>query len=80
VVRLAGGDPWQAALIAANIGDDTDTIGAIAVGMAAACTGFAALPKDKVEQVMQANDLPFIALADDLLALRSRQTAERAAS
>ncbi len=39
VVRLAGGDPWAAAQIAANIGDDTDTIGTIATAMAGACAG-----------------------------------------
>ncbi|MEM7045804.1 MAG: ADP-ribosylglycohydrolase family protein, partial [Pseudomonadota bacterium] len=42
VVQLAKGDPWQSAVIAANIGDDTDTIGAIACAMAGACSGMKA--------------------------------------
>ncbi|WP_292689956.1 ADP-ribosylglycohydrolase family protein, partial [Mesorhizobium sp.] len=33
VLEIAGGDPWQAAVISANLGGDTDTIGAIAAGM-----------------------------------------------
>ncbi|MBL8584640.1 MAG: ADP-ribosylglycohydrolase family protein [Rhizobiaceae bacterium] len=39
VLEVAQGDPWRAAVIGANLGGDTDTIGAIATGMAAACGG-----------------------------------------
>jgi len=70
VVRLARGDPWAAALIAANIGDDTDTIGAIACAMAAACSGMAALPADRVAQVIAVNHLDLAPLVSGLLALR----------
>jgi ADP-ribosylglycohydrolase len=70
IVRLAGGDPWAAALIAANIGDDTDTIGAIACAMAAACEGTAALPADKVAQVVNRNGLDLPPLVTGLLAMR----------
>jgi ADP-ribosylglycohydrolase len=70
VVRLAKGDPWQAALIAANIGDDTDTIGAIACAMAAACTGMAALPLKPLALLRAANTLALEPLARDLLRLR----------
>ena len=73
VVRLAKGDPWQTALIAANIGDDTDTIGAIAVGMAGACAGFGAFPRDRVEQVVRANALDLGPLVDGLLQVRKRR-------
>ena len=73
VVRLAGGDPWQAALIAANIGDDTDTIGAIACAMAGACVGMRAFPEDKVEQVVTVNRLDLGAVVAGLLALRGAQ-------
>src|SRR5690606_14704693 len=37
VLEASQGDPWRAAVIGANLGGDTDTIGAIAAGMAAAC-------------------------------------------
>jgi ADP-ribosylglycohydrolase len=69
VVRLAGGDPWQAALIAANIGDETDTIGAIACAMAGACAGLAAFPADKLARVLAMNRLDLKPLAARLLAL-----------
>ena len=46
VLVVAEGDPWQAAVISANLGGDTDTIGAIATGMAGACVGYSKLPQD----------------------------------
>ncbi len=77
IVRLAEGDPWQAALIAANVGDDTDTIGAIAGAMAGACAGCSVFPDDKVREVRAANDLPVEQVAKDLLGLRARQEQSR---
>lgn len=63
-------DPWDIAIAAANGGDDTDTIGAIACAMAGARGGMAALPAAKIAQLRAANDLPVERLARDLLALR----------
>ncbi|NIA71725.1 ADP-ribosylglycohydrolase family protein [Pelagibius litoralis] len=51
VLSLAEGDAWQAAVLGANLGGDTDTIGAIAAGMAGACGGFSTLPADKVSRL-----------------------------
>lgn len=48
VLKLAGGDAWKAAVIAANLGGDTDTIGAIAGSMAGACAGYRSLPADRI--------------------------------
>ncbi len=73
VVLLAKGDPWQAGVIAANIGDDTDTIGAIACAMAGACGGLSTFPQDKVEKVIAANGLRLGPVADALLAIRARR-------
>ena len=47
-LALAGGDPWRAGLVAANLGGDTDTIGAIAGAVGGACAGAAALPAEAV--------------------------------
>lgn len=77
VVRLAGGDPWQAGLIAANIGDDTDTIGAIAVAMAGACAGLHALPEDSVKQLFHVNHLDLEPLVSALLEIRDMRVANR---
>ncbi len=71
VVRLAGGDPWAAAQIAANIGDDTDTIGAIATAMAGACAGIGAFPRDRVEQVLTLNRLELGPVIAGLLGVRA---------
>jgi ADP-ribosylglycohydrolase len=48
VLKLAEGDAWKAAVIAANLGGDTDTIGAIAGAMAGACAGYDSLPKERI--------------------------------
>ncbi|MDA7965084.1 ADP-ribosylglycohydrolase family protein [Ruegeria sp.] len=71
VVRLAGCDPWKAAVIAANIGDDTDTIGAIAGAMAGACVGRSGIGPKATGPVLAANDLPVDRIARELLQLRA---------
>lgn len=73
---LAKGDPWQAGLIAANIGDDTDTIGAIACTMAGTCVGLSAFPHDKVAKVVAVNRLDLDTVATGLLDIRDRRLAE----
>ncbi|WP_306115591.1 MULTISPECIES: ADP-ribosylglycohydrolase family protein [unclassified Roseovarius] len=70
IVRLANGDPWQATVIAANIGDDTDTIGAIAGAMAGACSGLKSFPPEQVRTIRAANDLPVEDIVRGLLNLR----------
>ncbi|MCO6187617.1 ADP-ribosylglycohydrolase family protein [Rhizobium sp. L1K21] len=52
VLALADGNCWQAAVIAANLGGDTDTIGAIACSMAGACGGYESLPADKIGKLV----------------------------
>jgi ADP-ribosylglycohydrolase len=52
VLKLAKGDAWQAAVIAANLGGDTDTIGAISGSMAGACAGYDSLPRDKIDKLV----------------------------
>ena len=59
-------------MIAANFGDDTDTIGSIACAMAGACGGMEAFPADKVAQVMAVNGLNLAPLVVGLLDLRAR--------
>ena len=70
VLEVAQGDPWQAAVISANLGGDTDTIGAIAAGVAGACAGLSALPQDRIAE-LQGIDLDEVrGLAKDLVASR----------
>jgi ADP-ribosylglycohydrolase len=83
ILRFTAGDVWKAAILSANIGDDTDTIGAIACGMAGACSGAAALPRQQVEKVVSINHLNLPSLVKGLLrlrAMRSGSTSLREAS
>lgn len=73
LLRLTGGDPWLAMLQAANIGDDTDTIGAMTGAMGSACAGMKALPPEAVAEVTRINGLEINGTASALLDLRMRQ-------
>jgi ADP-ribosylglycohydrolase len=71
VLTLAGADPWQCGLIAANLGGDCDTIGAIACAIAGSVSGHAALPATAVATLDAVNGIDLRGLAADLLTLRS---------
>lgn len=70
---LAGGDPHRSAILAANLGGDTDTIGAIVGGICGAFTGVAAIPEDLRSTLDEVNDLPFEALAESFVRFRTRE-------
>ena len=74
VIRLSGCDVWKAAVLSANIGDDTDTIGSIACAMAGATKGAAAIPTDKVKTVLSVNHLNLAPLVYGLLLKRNELT------
>ncbi|MDX8461602.1 ADP-ribosylglycohydrolase family protein [Mesorhizobium humile] len=74
VLEVAQGDAWRAAVIAANLGGDTDTIGAIAAGMAGACSGLSKLPRDRIAQLHGIDIADVRALAEDLVAARTAKT------
>jgi len=80
VLEIAGGDPWQAAVISANLGGDTDTIGAIAAGMAGACTGFSRLPQQHIARLKGIDISEVRALAGDLIAARLASSGKEAAA
>lgn len=71
VLEVAQGDAWRAAVISANLGGDTDTIGAIAAGMAGACSGLSRLPQDRIAGLRGIGLDAVRVLADDLVAARS---------
>jgi ADP-ribosylglycohydrolase len=74
IVRLASGDPWQAALLSAVVGDDTDTIGAISCGMAGASAGFAKIPQDPWQELCAVNGLDLAPIVAGLLSLRQARS------
>jgi ADP-ribosylglycohydrolase len=80
VLETSGGDPWQAAVISANLGGDTDTIGAIAAGMAGACTGFSKLPQQHIAKLRGIDLSEVRVLAADLVAARLSKTGKDAAA
>ncbi|MER9426500.1 ADP-ribosylglycohydrolase family protein [Mesorhizobium sp. M0317] len=80
VLEVAQGDPWQAAIISANLGGDTDTIGAIASGMAGACVGFSQLPQQHIARLVGIDMAEVRSLAEDLLAARTAKASKDAAA
>ncbi|WP_211303200.1 ADP-ribosylglycohydrolase family protein, partial [Streptomyces milbemycinicus] len=71
VLALAEGAPWRACLLAANLGGDCDTIGAIAGAMAGSVSGASGLPADALATLRSVNGLDLEPLATALLALRA---------
>jgi ADP-ribosylglycohydrolase len=59
----AGGNALECAVGGANIGNDTDTIGAMASAMGGALQGYEALPPDKMATIQEVNaeDIPVLA-------------------
>jgi ADP-ribosylglycohydrolase len=74
LLALHPDDPWAGCLAAANLGGDTDTIGAIVGAIAFACHGTIALPPASVAELHDANpvlaEIP--ALVEALLLIRGR--------
>lgn len=68
-------DPLQALLVAANLGGDTDTIGAICGAILGACLGTAAWPQEMVAQVERVSGIDLRSAADTLVGLRVRPSA-----
>lgn len=79
VLELAGGDPWQAAVIGANIGGDTDTIGSMAASIAGACTGWAGLPEERIGELKGLDTEQVRALAADLVTARFARSGKETA-
>lgn len=67
----ANGDPVSCARMAANLGGDTDTIGAMATGICGAFAGFTSIPPDAVAVLNRVNELDLEALASGLRSCRS---------
>ena len=70
VLAAVPDDPWQACLLAASLGGDTDTIAAMVGAVAGACAGVTAFPAEAIA-VIDAQGLGLAMLADDLCSLRS---------
>ncbi|MFZ4892934.1 ADP-ribosylglycohydrolase family protein [Plantibacter sp. Mn2098] len=71
-------DPWEAMLLSANVGGDTDTIATIVGAITGSVAGLEALPAEAIELVKQQNGLDFEPTARGLLAIRARFAAATA--
>lgn len=69
LVALSGGDPLAAALLAANLGGDGDTLGAIAGAICGAWRGVESLPAEILATLESVNGLSFQQLAQQYLAV-----------
>jgi ADP-ribosylglycohydrolase len=70
VLAAVPDNPWQACLLAASLGGDTDTIAAMTGAVAGACAGVTAFPAEAIA-VIDAQGLGLAKLAGDLCSLRS---------
>lgn len=64
-------DPWHACLVAARLGGDSDTIGAITGAILGACAGVDAFPAHAVETVARVNNLDLERLVEWLVTVRA---------
>ena len=69
VLAAVPGDPWRACLLAASLGGDCDTIGAMAGAMGGATTGIGSFPADAIA-VIDNQGLDLGNLADKLYEIR----------
>lgn len=67
LVYLSKGDPRRCAIYCANMGGDTDTIGAMACGICGAFSGDDAFLAEEVRLLEQVNELSFRDMADALV-------------
>ncbi len=61
---------WEACLLAASLGGDSDTIAAMAGAIAGACQGIGAFPADALDLIRTVNKLELEPIAEQLLRLR----------
>lgn len=71
LVALAEGDPMRAVLNAAQMGGDTDTIGAIAGAICGALSGIRTVDQEMLSVVERANGLNLAKVAESLVAAAS---------
>ena len=62
-----GGDPMHAARLGANLGGDTDTIGALAAALCGAYSGTAKLDMSMIHEIEQVNHVSFKEKAESIL-------------
>lgn len=72
MVELANTEPQRCAVLSANLGGDTDTIGAMATAICGALQGAESFPGTWCEQVSKVNQIDFSCYARQLVRLRTQ--------
>ena len=75
MVELAQTDPNRCAILCANLGGDTDTIGAMATAICGALHGVSAINPALKHELDAVNQLDFIRYASGLMRLREQREA-----
>ncbi|MEY0233092.1 MULTISPECIES: ADP-ribosylglycohydrolase family protein [Providencia] len=70
IVDLTNGDPVMCAKYCANLGGDTDTIGAMAGAISGALSGIQSFPKEWIALINNSNNIDFHPYAEILATLR----------
>ena len=63
-------DAKKAAIMCANMGGDTDTMGAMAVAICGAMNGIESIPAEWLKTLEETNHLNFLELADQIIEAR----------
>lgn len=71
LVKMAEGDPMRGAILAANIGGDCDTIGAMTTGICAAMNGLDSVPDGFIRRIREVNDFDLWEIASKLALYRA---------
>lgn len=66
------GNSWKCALLCANLGGDTDTIGAMATAICGAVNGINNIPEKAVKLLKEANHIDFNFYAEEILKRRGK--------
>lgn len=73
LVELARTDPQRCAILAANLGGDTDTIGAMATAICGALHGIDAFPPEWIDTINRVNQIDLQPYAAALIRLRNQR-------
>ena len=76
-IAYYGFDVKKCALLCANLGGDTDTIGAMATAICGAAQGMEKIPQEYVALIQKANQVDFEHYADAIIENRGRVTWEK---
>ena len=76
-IAYYGFDVKKCALLCANLGGDTDTIGAMATAICGAAQGMEKIPQEYVALIQKANQVDFEHYADAIIEKRGRVTWEK---